>query len=84
MMTMTQTRRMVLEMVREAGGTEYTETLYEAVSASRPGPGSDPHRHARRVVGDLERAGMLSWDEQTSAAMGRSVLTDEGRAALGG
>jgi hypothetical protein len=87
---LTELQMKLLRTVEEAGGEEHTETLYDMVEAERPTltptgrtkKGKDPYETSREEVGGLEREGFLTWSDDTSAAGGKSVLTEKGRRAL--
>jgi len=77
----------ILFLVREEGGRVPTETLYDLVEEVRPThdeggeelDGVDPYETSREEIGALEEGGLLSADENTTFAMGASVLTTAGR-----
>jgi hypothetical protein len=83
-------KKRILHAVLNAGGVEYTETLYDLVESVRPTvdddgveiDGMDVYETSREEIGALECAGLLGQSDDTMACMGKSILTGAGREAV--
>ena len=81
---LTELQAQILLLVHEEGGRAPTESVYDLVESVRPTHGAeedevDPYETSREELATLEAAGLLASHENTTWAMGATVLTDKGR-----
>jgi len=87
MSTLTQLQMKLLLTVLDAGGEEFTESLYDLVEEARPTMDDDgeplndlePFETSREEIGGLESTGYLDHRGDVMASFGKSVLTVKGR-----